>query len=215
MKPNACVSELTENIFGKIKDYSSRDTVVIMFSENNIVNFKYLNILLRNVLPLGKFTNVLLLTKCDWRTKSNYISFICNKINNFCKLNNNISIHFSGQIKYRNDRQCKINACHKIVGHITGNTYKIAANNIVIKTIDVMTNPWSKIVNSNKQCTSSQIIDLEDQITRHNSSNNSDNNRPTNCRQTAEITNVMVNETAINTTSNFLYPRLSQIQLTT
>ena len=112
-----------------------------MFDEKNIVHFKYLSILLRNVLPIGKFTNLLIFTKYYWKAGfDDYCSTICNTIQNFSVLNKNISLNYLSQVKLKNDRKCKVNACHKLKKYITCNDYKSISNNIVIKTVDVVSN---------------------------------------------------------------------------
>ena len=228
VKPNACVAELADDIFTKVKDYGSCDFVVFMFDEKNVVHVKYLNILLKHIFPLGKFTNVLLVTRYYGVARYNdYSKIICDTIKKFCKLNKNLSLSYVSQIKLKNDRKCKINACHKLKKYITSDDCRSIVNNIVLKTVDVMSNTAIAqcIDNSGSDlCTNNSIktIDLNvddvmsnaaidqciDTSGSHLCTDNSFKTVDSNCsfsdRQTA----------ATSEENIFLYPCLSEIQFT-
>ncbi|CAH2012761.1 unnamed protein product [Acanthoscelides obtectus] len=93
VKPNTEAANITSNIFTQTMDHGQSDYVIIVFSTKNISNHKTLNSFLRNVLPLGKFTNLVILLKSEPVDEALAV-LLENKITSYIKNNPNCSVKF-------------------------------------------------------------------------------------------------------------------------
>lgn len=88
IKPNTEIADITSNLFSQTIHFGQDDYVFIVFKSKNISNHNTLNIFLKNVLPLGKFTNLVILLKSEPADKTLTV-LLENKVN--CYKHNNIN----------------------------------------------------------------------------------------------------------------------------
>lgn len=190
-KTHAGVLKLSENIFSLTRKYASQDFVVIMFNEINVKDIFTLKKFLRIILPISKFTNLLILTESGVETR--YRFAITDLIKKFHHQNSNISLNYSGQLHRKNLRQSKLNACFQIKKIVT-DTNKVSLNsNLVSVKIHNVMNVNTVVNNRDNPITINESVES------------------INCNSLE----TEINETVNITQTNFLYPRLSQIILAT
>ena len=202
VKPGADFQELSKCLFEQSKGYNSNDFIVMCLDLNllNSIKVGYL----KSLLSVGRYTNLFLVIKCDILKLANVYNRVINYINNFCSLNNNLSIKTICNI---NDKKLycftKYKLCKKISHDLKAN---IVNKKIVLKSIDItdpnleqaedVSQSVNDIVERDFNPTLTSINDcVSDLIT--------------------ELLDAVVNRESVSlksntTSSNFLYPRLSQ-----
>lgn len=115
IKSNACIGELTMDFFGKVKDFTERDYVVVMFNRRNVRHARQLQRVLSDILPMSKFMNMTIITEIDCTEQSQYyVDIITGAINRFHSLNRNVSLELFCQYNRGSNRLSKLNACNLI-----------------------------------------------------------------------------------------------------
>lgn len=128
IKPETELSTLTRDIFDNTVSYGQNDYVIVMFNTKNISNCKTLNLALKNILPISKTTNLVLLSECNAPIDQIINHKLGNAINRFSRLNRNVSFKF---LIDRNQRGSKFEIFHMLKNHLNTSKY----NNVVLKTI--------------------------------------------------------------------------------
>lgn len=131
VKPNFRADELDVDFFDRVKDYTNRDHVVVMFNQRNIHSIKKLAKTLFNIMAISKFTNLLILSELDhYEQYNSYRYSIANIVKKFSDLNRNISLEHISIINRGNNMLAKRIACDRIRKYICSYT-----SNTVIKSI--------------------------------------------------------------------------------
>lgn len=94
VKPDCELSHLTGNLFADTLDYGQEDYVIIMFNTNNVSNNKNLYLALKQILPLCKITNILLISERHILIDQIIIRKVLKQVFNFRKHNSSISLRY-------------------------------------------------------------------------------------------------------------------------
>lgn len=109
-----------------------------MISESCITHSTKLKAFLKTILPISKFTNLLILTEFnEYNTMS---KIIMDQLKNYRDINNNISGNYKNQVKTKNFKQSRINACYKIKRFVINENVNIVPNVIVVKQLNTLPN---------------------------------------------------------------------------
>nr|CAI5817174.1 unnamed protein product [Callosobruchus analis] len=94
VKPNADIFEISKVLFQSTRHCGQDDLVIFMFNSCNVSNFKTLRHALKQLLPIGKFTNLLILTRYNSHKDKIIGRFIEKQIDSYMLLQINVSISF-------------------------------------------------------------------------------------------------------------------------
>lgn len=94
IEPKSELSDITKNLFSKVLNYDSNDFVIIMFNTKNVSNNASLRYALKNILPISKFTNLIVMSEINQNLDQILINTFARRINQFKKLNRNHSLNF-------------------------------------------------------------------------------------------------------------------------
>lgn len=95
VKPNLDIAESFKNVFMDTKSLGSNDYLIAMMKTDNISNHRSLNFILDTLIPIAKYTNLIIIIKCC----SSKDQYICNKFkmkcSNFTKRNINACLYLN------------------------------------------------------------------------------------------------------------------------
>lgn len=131
IKPNTELSDITKDLFSKVLNYGSNDFVITMFNTKNISNNMTLKFALKNLLPLSKFTNLIILSELNQNLDQIIVNTFHKRIRSFKWSNRNSSIDF-----YVDDR-CR-GSKYKLVKEIESVLKQPRISNIVLKSVNIV-----------------------------------------------------------------------------
>lgn len=132
IKPNTELSDITKDLFSKVLNYDSNDFVIVMFNTKNISNNMNLKFALKNLLPLSKITNIIIMSELNHNLDQIIINTFIKKIRSF-KRSNRIS-----SIDFYVDNRCR-GSKYKLVKEIESLLKQPRISNIVLKSVNIVT----------------------------------------------------------------------------
>lgn len=115
--PNIDFLNLTKTLFDNTMQCGQNDFVIVMFNTINICNSQTLNLALRYLLPVSKYTNLVIISECSFLKDQVLSKIFRQAIIRFNKLNKNTSIRFISK-----KRQYKIYLLKNLIQYILGLT---------------------------------------------------------------------------------------------
>lgn len=131
IKPKSELSEITQDLFSLVTTYGSNDYVLIMFNTKNISNNACLGYAIKNMLPISKFTNLIIMSELNMNIDHIIINKFLRRVNRYKYRNWNISLEIiiddrSEKRKHHivKELETLMNCCHH--------------NRIVLKTVNTV-----------------------------------------------------------------------------
>lgn len=137
VKTNSSVENIYGNIFSDTKHLGESDFIIVMVNTSNISNHKALNDFLKNIFNAGKYTNVLLLLKCNNWDDEKICHIVKRKFLLFQRNNFNCSI--SLKIDYSMKHSELYGFIRKFVNRTKCN------NKCVLKSVECIPNPTQEM----------------------------------------------------------------------
>lgn len=156
IKPECDFNNLTKNIFSTVLEYGHNDFIIVMFDTKNVNNSTHLKYALKNLLPLSKVTNLIIITQCNQPKDRSIVDLTKSQILAFHNSNRNTSLKFGPTSK----RTSKLKLCNIICSKILYHMNNKPQSNIVLRTIT-----FSDGINSDELHQTGKIIDLTKGIT--------------------------------------------------
>ncbi|VEN40626.1 unnamed protein product [Callosobruchus maculatus] len=94
VRPYADCCDISKSIFSNAIHCTQDDVLIVMLNTGNISNFRSLKLALKQIIPYGKLTNLLLVVKYEFEGDENIGNYIQQQIRNYCNTNKNTSIEF-------------------------------------------------------------------------------------------------------------------------
>lgn len=133
VNPKMELCEITRFLFEKTIKYGKNDYVIIMFNTNNISNNRSFRFSIKNMLPVSKVTNLIILSELNKNIDKKITNAFFKKVREFTSTNRNISLQFFIDEKYIGTKYTIINNVKRIIM----NKY----NKLVIRTVNTAVNP--------------------------------------------------------------------------
>lgn len=94
IKPKSELCDITKELFSKVLNYNSNDFVIIMFDTKNVSNNRSLRYSIKNMLPISKYTNLVIMSKLNQNLDQILIKSFNRRIRQFKTRNINCSLDF-------------------------------------------------------------------------------------------------------------------------
>lgn len=131
IKPKCELSDITLKLFEMLTNYGANDHVIVLFNTKNISNNVTLRHALRNLLPVGKFTNLIIISELNQNNDKIIVNAFKNGVHKFKKVNINSSVQFHNANRYYGSRFIIV----KKIDHFIKRT---SPDRIVLKTVNIV-----------------------------------------------------------------------------
>lgn len=133
VKPKSELNDLTKDLFSKVMNYNSNDFVIIMFNTKNVSNNISLRYAIKNMLPISKFTNLIIMSERSERLDQILIKHFVRRISKFRALNKNCSLNFFVDKGGKENKRNLITEIQNIIKYPRTNSIVLKSVNMVGK----------------------------------------------------------------------------------